>query len=810
MTWAQLQQNSDYQSIKERLSLAAVVLENGVALEQRGDRLVGRCPFHNDNGPSFSVWRTEEGDELCGCWSCDFRPSDVYTFIQRIRGVNFTQAAKIALAYLTEGLPDAPDLPEHVYDVRESRVVVAEAVEPTHAVLEFLHDRHLPIDDAWLVAEFKLAVNRDGDIVIPHYGTDGELHAAKRRSDGGKPITVPGGRLDALYGVWRDRGRRRVILCEGESDTWLTAWGKRDDDVDVLGLPSGVSAKPKDEWIDHLRGRDVTLLFDADDAGRRGAAMWALALFGAADSIKVASLADGMDACKAGLDDVMAGLQNAYPYVDLASLAISEVSGRYLKINLTTGAANDLSDFVFEVVNVIEFASGEVTYFTVIAGEKELQLSTETLSDSNKLRKWCANRMLIWKGSGRDASELQERLKALATFVPRYEGTDVTGLHGGTFVLPDGVVGGSRWRYVSEGTSVRCADYTQIHQGPFDRTTILTLAHMHAPSVMTPLLGWVAAAPLRSICPQFPILAVVGGAGYGKTTLVQTLLRAFSYWQTAPMTLSSTTAHAVQSLVASTNAFPIWFDEYRLGARPVAKLALDQAIRDAWDGSASVKGGYGDNKVQLKYLSAIAPIMITGEDAFSETSHAERMIILSLGKDGRNADALAYLESLDTTGLGYDYLRWLTARAQQDDFPAPPKEHDRHRQAVAVARWGYELLNEYAYGSLPEWDSSLVESEFDEISKRSPYLEALAYGYELRDYQGNEVVWLEDDAVCVRVKALLGLLKSSGVDITLPGGSAAMIKWLSQQWDTDKELRGHRGMYISLRDAKASIFPEIR
>lgn len=802
MNWAQLQQNSDYRSIKERLSLASVVQAAGVALTIQGDRLVGLCPFHADSSASFAVWRTEEGYELCGCWSCDFRPSDLFTFLERKYNLTFAQAAKMALSYIDQGLPDSPPIPERVYDASESRMAVAEATEPTHAVYTFLRDRDMPVLDSWLVSEFRLGVDREGRIVIPHYGSDGELLAAKRRAPGMKPLTLPGGRLTALYGEWRDQGRRDVILCEGESDTWLVAWLWRDEDVDVVGLPSGVSAKPKDEWVDRFRGRSVTLLFDGDDAGRRGAASWAVGLHGAADQIRVASLADDHDACSAGSGALRVAVGHALTYRDLGTLAVTEVDSHYVKINAATGTGQDLSDFVFDVKSVTAIEGGQL-YFDVEVDGWPHQLSSGTLSNSNKFRQWCMDRMLSWKGSSTTCAEVFERLKAYSVFTPRYAGTDVTGLHDGTFVLPDGnKIGSGGWTYVSEGAAVRAADQIKITKGVFDRKVLIGLAGMHTPEIMTPLLGWIAAAPLRSICSQFPILAVVGGAGFGKTTLIQTVLRSFSFWCASPMTLSSTTPHAVQSFVASTNAFPVWFDEYRKGARPEAKTALDQAIRDAWDGSSSVKGGYGENKVELRYLQATAPIIVTGEESFSETSHAERMVILSIGPHGRDVEALKFVESCAVEGLGYDYLNWLVTRMERDDFAAPPHIHDRHQQTLAICAWGYDLLQDYAGHTLPAFTAVAPDMEYKEMADNSPYVTLIREGAGIRDRNDRDLVWAEDNHLCVRRSALIAWNGQQGDGkVALPGGAQAFGTWMSQYFETQNDQRNYQGLFTRYLDA---------
>jgi hypothetical protein len=609
---------------------------------------------------------------------------------------------------------------------------------------------------------------------------------------------VAGGQLSALYGEWRDRGNRQVILVEGESDVWLAAWRTRDEDVDVLGLPSGASAKPRREWVEQMAGREVTIMFDADEAGRRAAATWASALLGVADVVRVAVLPEGNDVCDVSEAVFNATRRGALPYRDLAGLVITKNSGRYQKTN-AQGLPIDLSDFTFDVEGVVEVPN-EASYFIVSRGQDRWYLSTRLLSNVHKFRQWCGDRLLVWRGSQTDAVDLLELLKAEAVCESRFLGAHTTGLHDDSFVLPDETIGSSPWIYMDEGAPVRAADFLNIRRGGYSPLALHHLVSLHSPSVMTPILGWMAAAPLRALCPQFPILAVTGGSGYGKTTLVSAVLEAFGYWTTAAMTLSSTTPHAVQSFVANSNGFPVWFDEYRRGARESAKVALDQIIRDAWDGSSSVKGGYGEDKTAIRYLHATAPLIVTGEDAFTETSHAERMVLIDLPRAGRNPAALEALAEIDTTGLGYAYLEWLAHELTRDEFIAPPHIRDRHLQTQAVVRWGYNLLDEFAGRQLPPLDFSLVEAQFTDVAGRNPYVEAIREALDKVDRGGNLLAWVQGDTLCLRTRAIVSYIRQE-TDIILPGGSSAMLNWLAGSYEIERNCRGAYGMFQAVHGA---------
>jgi len=53
-----------------RRRLAEYIKRIGVELTKRGNRLVGKCPVHDDSKPSFALFGTHH--EAAGCYPCGF------------------------------------------------------------------------------------------------------------------------------------------------------------------------------------------------------------------------------------------------------------------------------------------------------------------------------------------------------------------------------------------------------------------------------------------------------------------------------------------------------------------------------------------------------------------------------------------------------------------------------------------------------------------------------------------------------------------------------------------------------------------
>ena len=560
----------------------------------------------------------------------------------------------------------------------------------------------------------------------------------------------------------------------------------REAKTDVFGLPHGVCA-PTQDWLQYLADRNVTLLFDSDTAGRSAIREW-LEYYSSFKSLRVAVLPDGADANSAGADTVLEALASAQVWKGMPT-SIGVLDGVYAYTN-QAGVSSELTDFTFEVQRLVRMS--EHPMFEVkVPGNAETQfLHGDDLTSNTKFKTWCTRRLLVWLGTDRQVVSMLELLKALAFTVPQSRGVDVIGLHGNVFVLPDKSIGASGWSYVAPENDVKLSEYLCIEQGPFDLSIIDLLPQLHDPTVMTPIVGWIAAAPFRSLFNQFPILSVTGGSGWGKTTILEELMSAFGYLvkPKTPVTLTGSTPHAISSYASCSNAIPIWFDEYRPGARLEARQRLEQIIRDAFDGSSSVTGGMYESRMKIKAIPACAPIIVSGEDAFSETSHVERMVMVDMPSEGKNLNALKQLRKLNRGGLGYAYLQWGLENLQSGSLPLRPDNPDRAEHSLAVAEWGYRVLGDFAeevcgYHLSTPFDGSASRRVQESVKKLPPFLEALMLTRSLDDKFNQRICHIDPDGDgYVKPQSVVKWVRDN-TDLKLPGGSKAMQKYFESKYD---------------------------
>lgn len=788
--------------LKRRLDLVAVCEELGLLLEEQPDgRWLGLCPFHDDHRPSFDVYETDDGFQRCGCFACDFGPAnDVYDLLRTLRGYGFSQALgeaqRLAVVTRSSGVRERKSLTRAPVDL-PALVEAARAGEALQLVTQALmSDRGIRANGDWVRDEFRLGVTPDGSgVVVPHYAKDGTLVGVKTRRPNvtqerpWEPQAVGGSKLTALYGEWRDQGRKKVVIVEGESDTWSVAWLTRSDEYEVFGLPSGGAARPRREWLEFLSDRDVTLMFDADDGGRTALRNWTAGLA----VCSVAQLREGMDPTSENPERVLAALVAATQYGTAPSGGL--VPAAYGGHLVRAGDENQtmICDFIPTLRRTVDLPSGFVFQITLPSGV-EVDLPSGVFNTDRSLRKWTNEHGYVWQGTTKDAQELYRMLVLESIFLPRVTGVTTAGWAEGAFVLPDphGVLGSKSWAYVPPETVRNLDELIDLVPGPWDPQIPFILTQLHTPEVITPIIGWIAASMLRPFVKAFPILAVVGTAGAGKSTLLRETLRTFGFM--INLTLTSTTPMGVSGFASATNALPVWFDEYRMGARDSARQTFEQVLRDAWESQHSYKGGFGEQRQEIHSLAASSPIAVTGEDAFQETSHLERMCLVNLPLDGRNANALASLYSVERRGFGRAYLEWLIVKVNAGELPEPPTLVERPVHARSVARWGYEVFDLFAQEvcgrELIPFDAArLVASH--ETAKDAPIVVELIRACENRMSRVGPIAWRDDQGnMCVKphdlVKAATELM------IPIPGGARALRNELSERYVTTP---GHSSVY---------------
>jgi hypothetical protein len=530
---------------------------------------------------------------------------------------------------------------------------------------------------------------------------------------------------------------------------------------------------------------------------------------------------------------------------------IAATGDYYVRID-RSGNEHALSDFVMDPVATIQVNDEEAQrIFEVEIKGQKYQVSAALFSAGPQFKRWCNQRGLSWHGSAVEQNRLFNLLNNAD--VPILIGVTATGLYGNTFVQEKHVFGPDAglyayvkpWNYWPHKTEVHARDLNwelTVEFDQYDRpwssriewppasgfelpaweVGLHNLAQLHRPDVMTPILGWMAAAPLRTLFRAFPPLAVVGGSGWGKTTLVRTVLESFGYWTQPAQGLNGSTPYGISALGSSSNALPVWVDEYRANVRPDSKLALDQLLRDAWDGAATIRGGTTENLSMVRATPATAPLVVTGEDTFSETSHIERILLINLPKDGRNESALTMVEGrylgdpeFPSPVDGWPifsalqeffsaYIEWLLFLKANGLLPEVPNIHDRPEHGRAVAQYGYKLLQQFTKeiglggDVLPDLDLSRVKADQEEAARADLIAELIEEAVDVKDHDNRSIVWDYNGYRNIRVGAFCQWVKLNRTE-TLPGGQKAISKYLQEQVGARKHDYGPGGERRALR-----------
>lgn len=307
----------DVARVKREHPIERVIGARGVVLRRRGRRLVGHCPFHDDEHPSLIVYPETESFYCFGCRT----GGDVITFVRRMEGLSFLDA----IAQLDGAAHDrARPAANRAGDRRslDDRMVLTAACELYHdallrhqGALAYLADRGVRPDvvrrcrlgycDGTAFRQYlerrRLSVRRATDLGLlwPRGGETlaGRIVVPELR--GGQCLWMLGRALDdahqprywglpgpkPILGYERVQGRPWVVVTEGVFD-YLTGVG--------WGLPicALLGTHVRAERLAFLaRARRVDLVLDSDDAGRDAATALAARL---GERARVVQLPEGV------------------------------------------------------------------------------------------------------------------------------------------------------------------------------------------------------------------------------------------------------------------------------------------------------------------------------------------------------------------------------------------------------------------------------------------------------------------------------------------------------------------------------------
>jgi DNA primase len=356
------------EEVRERVDIIALVQRHGVELKKSGKSYKGRCPFHQEKTPSFYVFPDGKRFKCFGCQA----GGDAISFVQRLLGKPFVETVKDLAKELGIDIEGAVDpATKEKAQLKEATDLAArhfqerlwDPVKGLHA-REYLHGRGLTDDlirsfglgyapQAWtdladaLQTHGLLAFAERAGLIAPRQKTDGYYDTFRGRvmipirspegrviafggrllegDDGPKYLNSKESRLynksEILYAVdqARDeiRKKKSAVLCEGYFD----AIGLHQAGVkNAVALCSTALTPGHLGLLHRLDAKELVLLLDGDEAGRKAVERLAPILLAAGWASRVAVLPEGEDpdtfARKVGTEGVQKLLHDAKPLTE--------------------------------------------------------------------------------------------------------------------------------------------------------------------------------------------------------------------------------------------------------------------------------------------------------------------------------------------------------------------------------------------------------------------------------------------------------------------------------------------------------------
>lgn len=760
-----------------------------------GGRLHYHSPFRPDENPSFDVFTNKAGVQRWGDYA-EGTQGGVIDLVRRFEHCSDGEAINRARDLLAEMLalvpawegPRVEAAGPLTFDMTywSDLLKLGRSPYAWEGYPELVASRPA-LADADLRAAGVVQHPQMSALCFPYVNHEGVLVGVKLRFLDGDKRAVPGSKFGFYLpapGDAVDR-ERPVLLCEGETDA-LAAWSVHGASYLVAGVP-GARMRPDNVDCDFLRGRVVTICFDPDSAGMSGTWVWKEHLESLDCAVRIVIVPKGQDIASLTASRIRE-LPDQFRSVLPPPPSIKRQQGRFFREGR---APVELSNWSFEPAQLLRgTAIEERAYRGKLRPHGiDVVITADDLVSTRTLTRWGQALGAVWYGHDSDVRLLAALLAYESSLLPEGRITRRAGLHNGDFVWPEGHLGSQPWVYVPPINDVGLRSLLRLESRQVDPVEVVKgLLSLHRPEIMTPLLAWCALAPLRPLFHQFPILSITGGSGTGKTTLTEIVLDVFN-GSKITTNLTSSTPYAVAAFFSSVNAFPVWFDEYRPGARIDAKAQLDQLLRDAYTGQPSMKGGLTEHKAEVTALATDAPVVVTGEDSFVETSHTDRMVLLRLTKNGRgNPHAFHFI---DYRGFALHYLRWLSSPDHFGEIishSVPPIDavpipglNDRQAYNVALLRYGWTVLRDYLHAfdrgfDLPELDLSMVIPRAADAASTSPMLDALQWAYS-QTFTRPVLIPGVRGYVHISPENLLYEIRRAGI-FTMPGSNVRSIREL--------------------------------
>lgn len=226
---------------------------------------------------------------------------------------------------------------------------------------------------------------------------------------------------------------------------------------------------------------------------------------------------------------------------------------------------------------------------------------------------------------------------------------------------------------------------------------------------LAPMLGWLCAAHARMFYhqhrKQFPLLAISGQAGSGKTTTTRLLLQ-LHYYKREPYALQAigSSVYGLTSAVQASASIPAYIDEFKPREMPPNRHGLLLSIfRACYDNGVLTKGGanqtYMSNGREVMETTYSAPTLFLGEATETQTAIVERTVQALFDKAGlygREASFENVFTNPDVLSSVGRQLAWLLLGVDFEEFCRSFEEDYAEVQRALSAPGNYRIVYNYA------------------------------------------------------------------------------------------------------------------
>ena len=412
-----------------------------------------------------------------------------------------------------------------------------------------------------------------------------------------------------------------------------------------------------------------------------------------------------------------------------AKLPVFEEMGRYF-IRIGKKQVNELSNFTLVPKSTVSVDGATERIFDIHAKGriiKDVAITSETLADPKKMKAQMLNTgRLSYYGDGGGLLRIMDYLEEAYPHVKELMGYSAVGLYpadklGNWTVLTQDRAWTKEGRaddicYYNVGVKKKLAHSENVTFKPADLEKIKPKLFMfNNMAISGTVIGWMAATMvsprlrhLKGL--RMPCLVIHGQAGCGKTQMVKVVMQKF-FGDLAPSKHVGDVTRFIYALTnASSNMFPIFYDEYKPSQWAASqKKLVSEAIRGTYDGNVTSRGRA--NLTSVDYAQ-IAPAVYIGEEGFTETALVERSVECFMSKEEsfQYTDNFLEMKSLPMMAFGNAFLNWTLGLTDERLLELWKQEEVTNRNAdrpihnTSMVRFGLELMSQFFTGQ----DSKLI------------------------------------------------------------------------------------------------------